>query len=375
MEPFKNAISPELVSLVGQLISRHVDGFDADRFCHNVVNDLESLELKARVARVADALDQALPKDWSTRGSILLSMLHPDVEGGSNSESTQEGLRGWGIWPLTHLVGCSGLGDLEGSLSLLREMTKRGTSEFDVRPFIVADPDKALNIISSWADDENLHVRRLVSEGTRPRLPWSIRLDVLVRDPSPMLPILKRLRDDPSDYVRRSVANHLNDIAKDHPNLVAETAKVWLKDASPDRKKLIRHACRTLIKQGHPKTLEAFGYEEPRVATPSLRILTPSVTLGGTLDFEVELSSNCTRGQRLIVDYVVDHVKANGTRSPKVFKWTTLELQPGASHSLTRSHPMKPITTRRYYAGEHALRLRINGRDFANEGFDLRLNH
>lgn len=186
-----------------------------------------------------------------------------------------------------------------------------------------------------------------------------------------MLPILRALRDDPSDYVRRSVANHLNDIAKDHAALVAQLAHDWMKDASPERVKLVRHACRTLIKQGNASTLTAFGLKPPNIRRPNLQIIQPDVKFGEGVDFEVLLQSTSDGEQRLMMDYVVQFKKANGSLAPKVFKWTTITLQPNEGRTLRRHHAIKPITTRRYYPGKHALSLRINGQDFEQADFNL----
>lgn len=373
MEPFKNEISPALVGLISRLLARHAPGTDTSAFETATLPQLDRLELKQRVALIADVMHDLLPRDPEARRSVLLAMLHPDDEGHANASSTDDGLCGWGIRPLTTVVGRHGLGSLEQSLETLREMTKRGTSEFDVRPFIAADPARALAVIGSWVTDQNVHVRRLVSEGTRPRLPWGMRLHALVEAPSALLPILAELRDDPAEYVRRSVANHLNDIAKDHPDLVARIATDWMEGADKTRVRLLRHACRTLIKQGHSGALAAFGIHSPQIAKPEIRIATPTVLLGNALTFDVNLRSTNAAEQRLIIDYVIHHRKANGTLSPKVFKWTTMTLAPGQALNLTRHHKMKPITTRTYHAGEHLLALRINGKDFGEEYFALKM--
>ena len=373
MEPFKNAVSPELIELTGELLAREVAGIDPKAFAAPLVARLEALELKQRVMMVADALHEALPDDADRRRSAILAMLHPDDAEGWNGSSTLEGLRGWGIWPLTDMIGRYGLGSLGQALETLRELTKRGTSEFDVRPFIAADPDQALAIIAAWVNDPNHHVRRLVSEGTRPRLPWGMRLHDLVANPKPMLPVLQKLRDDPSDYVRRSVANHLNDIAKDHPELVSEVARDWMQNANPNRKKLLRHACRTLIKEGHANTLATFGFARPEIAKPAITVKADTVRFGNALEFETAIRATGKTGQNVILDYIIHHRKADGTLSPKVFKWTTFKLAPGETKHLKKRHVFKPITTRRYYPGTHALSLRINGSDHGYEVFTLEI--
>ena len=371
MEPFKNAISPELVKLTALHLGRQLPAFDQAGFIDPLLERLPSLELKQRVSLVADAIHDVLPSETGKRFRIMKAMLHPDDEKHANQPSTEDGLCGWGVWPLTQVVGRHGLRDFDASLDLLREMTKRGTAEFDVRPFLLHDQQRAIAAMATWVDDSNEHVRRLVSEGTRPRLPWGIRLNALIGDPTPTLPLLQALRDDPSDYVRRSVANHLNDIAKDHADLVANLAQNWMKDASPERAKLIRHACRTLIKQGHAPTLAALGLRPPDIRKPELQIIHPDVAFGNGIDFEVVLQSKSNEEQRLVLDYVVQFRKANGSLSPKVFKWTTITLQPGERRELKRHHKIKPITTRRYYSGRQVLSLRINGHDFNEADFNL----
>lgn len=373
MEPFKNLISKEIVTLCALHLGKQLPEFDELAFTSSILPVLSQLELKQRVKLISEKMLAVLPNDVQQRNAILVGMLHPDKYSHTAAPSSNEGMCGWGVWPLTDVIGQSGLDDFDGSMSALREITMRGTSEFDVRPFIEADPDHALSIVLGWAHDENQHVRRLASEGTRPRLPWGMRLKGLIAEPSQTLPILEVLRDDPSEYVRRSVANHLNDIAKDHPDFVADIAEKWMQGATKDRGKLIRHACRSLIKQGHEKTLAVFGVLPPTIMEPEVSVATDNVILGEKLTFEVTLRSNGTAPQKLILDYVVHHRKANGSLSPKVFKWRQLVLEPGETMKLQRDHAIRPITTRKYYSGQHFLSLRINGHDFGNSRFDLQL--
>lgn len=371
MEPFKNFISDREVGVIALHLSRNLSDFDTDGFQRPLVERLPALELKQRTQLISDAVHSVLPPDIKERNQVLAAMLHPDTLDQATKPSDEQGISGWGLWPLTMVVGQHGLNDFDGSLALLKEMTKRGTSEFDVRPFLDADQDRALETITPWAKDPNIHVRRLASEGTRPRLPWGMQLKQLIADPRPTLPILFAMRDDPEEYVRRSVANHLNDIAKDHPDRIGQLANDWMKDAPKPRQKLVRHACRTLIKQGHPKTLEAFGIRQPQIAQPDIRIETPIVTMGSPVSFTIELTSTIPKPQKMIIDYVVHFQKANGTLAPKVFKWKQLRLDGLTSVTLSRKHAIRPITTRKYYSGAHALSLRVNGQDFGLEPFVL----
>lgn len=371
MEPFKNNMSPELVACIAQHLETHVDQFDRAAFESSIFKDLENLELKARAQLIAEHIHGVLPTDHKSRAKIIRALLHPDTSSGIGGPSDDQGLRGWGIYPLSMVVGQYGLNDFEGSLLLLRELTSRFSSEFDVRYFLLADQERALTIMSEWVNDPDHHVRRLVSEGTRPRLPWGMQLPNLIADPSPTLPLLESLRDDEEEYVRRSVANHLNDIAKDHPDLVANLAKQWMVGASKSRERLVRHACRTLIKQGHPVALAAIGVGPPKVELQRLTVNTPTVQFGDALKFSGQVTSTSKTQQSLVIDYVVHFKKANGKRAGKVFKWKKLSLAAGHTVSLDRSHPIRPITTRRYYDGEQALSLRINGQEFGFAKFDL----
>ena len=216
--------------------------------------------------------------------------------------------------------------EFDAALAVLKEMTKRFTAEFEIRHLLVADQERVLATLAQWVDYPNHHVRRLVSEGSRPRLPWGLQLTRLVADPLPTLPLLKALRDDESEYVRRSVANHLNDIAKDHPDLVAEVAQDWMRGADKKREKLLRHACRTLIKQGNEGALAAFGIEAPQLQQVDLTLESAAVQFGEALVFNAELRSDSPKPQTLIIDYLLHFKKANGKLAAKVFKGTKLCL-------------------------------------------------
>ncbi|WP_395173377.1 hypothetical protein [Roseibium alexandrii] len=218
------------------------------------------------------------------------------------------------------IVSDSGLNDFAASFDLMKEMTKRRRPNLMFGPF-GKRPGKSAFHHEPWTQDPNVHVRRLVSEGTRPRLPWGMRLHRLIEDPSSTVPLLEALKDDREEYVRRSVANHLNDIAKDHPALVSDIAANWLKNATPQREKLVRHACRSLIKNGYEPALRAFGLNAPEIHLADLSIEREQVRFGSSLSFSVALKSTATRSQDLIIDYVLHFRKANGKLAPKVFKW------------------------------------------------------
>lgn len=371
MEPFKNVFSPQLVQCLANHLAVHIANFDRPAFENAILKGLNTLEFKARAQLIADQVHLALPADFADRARILLAILHPDEEDHANQPSDENGICGWGVQPLTMVVGLYGVEDFDRSMQVLKEMTKRSSSEFGIRFFLLADQNRALRLMANWVQDPNRHVRRLVSEGTRPRLPWAMQLPQLIVDPSPMMPILEALRDDTEEYVRRSVANHLNDIAKDHPDSIARLAKNWMRGAEKNREKLVRHACRTLIKQGHPHALKAFGHSAPKIDLQNLVITTPQVVYGGSLKFSAIIQSTTNRPQSLVIDYLVHFKKANCQLAAKVFKWTKLTLSAGENRLIERAHPIRPITTRRYYAGRQGVSLRINGQDYGYEEFDL----
>lgn len=380
IEPFKNWLGRAAICGMADHLARvapdfHETGFDDYGFIAYATYGLDDLELKQRSNRICDALERYLPNDFQTAANILVASLEPssdislsDMETGI----TQQGIRGWPVAPMADYIARRGQHDVALSLGVLKEMTTRSSSEFAIRPFLDNHTQTTLKIITPWCRDDNEHVRRLVSEDTRPRLPWGMRLHQFVKDPAPVVTLLERLRDDPSEYVRRSVANNLNDMAKDHADMVADLAQRWIRDAPPERARLIRHGLRTLIKAGHPGALAALGYGPARIALARFEILTPAITLGGAVEFSLALSSTAKSNQPLIIDYAVHHMRANGRATPKVFKWKTVTLKPGEILNATRRHAIRPITTRRYYPGQHRVEVLINGHVFGGADFDLK---
>lgn len=356
-EPFKTFLNADVVREAARHLARTSDHFRARAFNAEVIPQLEPLELKARAMLIAGALERHLA---------------PDFEDAAAHLERTTALRGWFLWSAGEFVARRGLATPERGLACLRELTPRFTAEFAIRPFLLHHPERTFATLHSWLTHENEHVRRLVSEGTRPRLPWGMQLRALIADPSPTLPLLAALLDDGSEYVRRSVANHLNDIAKDHPGLVADWVEHHLPGASRERTALLRHASRTLIKRGDARILAAWGRGTMLAGQATLAVSPKRITLGDTLTLRATLVSTSAVAQPLTVDYVVHHVKADGRTSPKVFKGWNAELAPHETLVLTRRHAVKPITTRRYYPGRHTVQLQVNGQVVAESHFTLR---
>lgn len=363
-EPLKNLLHTGLVRDMADHIASAAPAFDAARFTHLASDGMDALELMQRAERIRDALVETLPADYAAAAEILRQAL-PQADG--------PGLSGWSLLPVNQFVAQQGLSHFDLSLALLKALTPHFTAEFGIRRFIHAEQERALAEISRWTADANHHVRRLASEGTRPRLPWAMRLPALVREPAPILPILIALLDDPEDYVRRSVANSLNDIAKDHPALVAGFVEQHIGNASVQRRQLLRHASRTLLKKGDAKALANFGFATARRIGAALTLASPAIAFGERLGFSIVVTNGDEAPQRLMIDYAIHHVKANGTLAPKVFKWKQLDLPAGASQTIDKEHPIRAITTRRYYPGTHRVEILINGSVCAAADFDLRM--
>jgi 3-methyladenine DNA glycosylase AlkC len=380
-EAFKHLLNPPLVRAAAEVLQRAADAqglnFDAALFARLACEGLDTREMKARSDHIATALQACLPGDFDAACRLIEAALAPppaeDVPATGDAARLAQGLQGWILWPAGEFVARQGMAQPERALRALHALTQRFTAEFAIRPFIVQHPALVLATLQRWCSDASPQVRRLVSEGSRPRLPWGLRLQALVRDPSPMLPLLQALQDDPSETVRRSVANHLNDIAKDHPGLLADWLETHLPDAPPARRALLRHASRTLIKQGDVRVLHAFGPGQPLRGTATLTVSPAALRLGGALDVCVTLQSGATKPQRLAVDYVLHHVKANGRTTPKVFKGWQLELAPRETRQLQRQHALRPISTRRYHSGLHGVTLQVNGQALAEAQFHLQV--
>lgn len=361
-DALKHLIGAHTVRNTAGVISRAFPEFDAEGFLAFVLPEIDDLELMQRGQRIAEGMGRFLPQDFARAAPILAGSLPARGSGG---------LSGWALLSFNQYIAARGLDHVELALDLLKALTPHFTGEFGIRALIHRDQALALSIISGWVEEPDHHVRRLASEGTRPRLPWAMRLPALVRDPAPILPLLTALIDDPEDYVRRSVANSLNDIAKDHPDLVADFVAGHRPGASPGRLWLLRHASRTLLKKGQAGALASFGFEPLEGVTADLFLATAQVAFPGELRFRIELSNATTRPQKVMLDYAIHHRLKDGRLSPKVFKGKAVTLPPCEGVTIERRHAFRPITTRVYYPGEHRVEILVNGESLATAAFTL----
>jgi 3-methyladenine DNA glycosylase AlkC len=327
---------------------------------------LGPLSLRERSDLLRDALLADLPGDYASFATT--------IRAAQRGEAT---FRGWLIWPVTSAIALKAIregtdGAFDDAMVMLAELTSRLTSEFALRALLDHDIERALPAVRRWTASDDVDVRRLASEGTRAFLPWARRVPALLADPRATLPIIDTLYRDDSEYVRRSVANHLNDLSRNHPDIVVETAAAWLRSPDENTARLVRHGLRTLVKRGDPGALALLGFAPAAdivVDGPTLDSAT--VPFGGSVGFRAAVTNTGPGPARLAIDYIVHHTKANGAQAGKTFKLTTATLEAGEHLDLRREHSFRPVTVRRYYPGPHAIELQVNGAVRGRADFDV----
>ena len=356
-------INPGVVGSLERILAAASPG---SRFTHlaGSAGQVDGLSLRERTDLLSRALLADLPGKYAGTAPIFRRALD------------DANFTGWMIWPVTETAVTLALastetGDFEDCLALLAELTPRLTGEFAIRRLLAADLDRALAVIQGWTAHADWHVRRLASEGTRAYLPWAIRVPEITDRPAATLPILDALYRDPVVDVRRSVANHLNDLARHAPDEVVATAAGWM--AAPDENTpwVVRHGLRTLLKKAHPGALELLGFPPASIAVTPPRLESAAVELPGELAFEFDITNNGQAEARLAVDFVVHYAKANGTLAEKVFKLATPILGPGESRTFSKRHAFRQMTTRVHHPGGHALQLQVNGVRYPPEEFTV----
>ncbi|MEM1443949.1 MAG: DNA alkylation repair protein [Verrucomicrobiota bacterium] len=362
--PFKEWYDRKAAEVLADQLSASKE-FDRATFLSLAVKDLAKLEMQDRVRQFSDAIAAALPSDRAKALRIVRETLPPH-------EGDWDMYRGGRVqWPIGHFIEDYGGDHFEESFAAMIELTKRFTSEFAIRPFLEASPGKVFPRLLALTTDPSEDVRRWCSEGTRTRLPWGRKLHALIADPEPIWPILEALRDDESKYVQKSVANNLNDLAKDHPEAVIARCRAWMKNATPQRSWIVKHALRTLIKDGHPDALAVIGIHPPEKIAVNFRALEDEIRIGDSLTLAAELTSSSDRSQSLVIDFAVHYVRKGNKVSEKVFKWKPLTLEAGESVSLEKRHAFKQTSIRALYPGEHRVEIQINGERLGETSFRL----
>ncbi|MGF0238449.1 DNA alkylation repair protein [Rhodococcus sp. IEGM1300] len=333
-------------------------GFNARAFLKMANAGLADLSIMQRMARVSECLHATLPLSHEASLEVLRA-LAPRLNSGFVSIS------------LPHYVATYGGDAFEQSMDALKYFTAFGTAEFAIRHFLRDDLKRTLAVMHDWSLDESEHVRRLASEGSRPRLPWSFRLQQIQADPTLAAAILDNLKADESLYVRKSVANHLNDITKDHPDWVLDLIEGWSLD-NRHTAWIAKQALRSLIKQGNRRALAIIGAgSKPEVRIIDIKVEPAVIALGQKITLSFTVQSTVEDSQRLVIDYAIDYVKANGSTSAKVFKLKALTLPGNAIEVVSRGQQIKELTTRRHYAGKHAVHVMVNGERLASTAFEI----
>lgn len=351
MEPFKNLFNPTLFRSLADKIKTAWPPLDADGFVRELSLDIDALELKERITRMAVVSRTYLPREYREAVEVLRK-----TASGLGTDKT-------GLFTLfmPEFVARYGIDDVAYSLDALKFFTRFGSSEFAVRPFLLRHFEPTIAAMKEWSRDANEHVRRLASEGSRPRLPWGERLPMVIRDPALTLPILERLKSDESEYVRKSVANHLNDISKDHPDWMLDLVEKWDR-SQPGIAWIVKHACRGLIKAGNGRALSLFGSSGSEgISIENLKIEPREVAIGGRAEITFTVVNTNQVDKKLTIDYAVLYARPSGKPSRKVFKLKTVELPAGARQAIRKQQHFIDVSIRTHFPGPHGIEIQVNG--------------
>ncbi len=364
-ELFKNIYNTTFIKTLSIYLTEVYPKFNGNSFTKAIFDaNWEAKELKERMRHISVSLHEHLTKDFSKDLDIVFTLINTLEKNGIKETSIE-------YMFIPDFIEIYGIEKPAIAVNALEEVTKFTSCEFAIRPFIIKYPETLIPKLLTWASHSNQHVRRLASEGCRPRLPWAMAIPSLKKDPSSILPILNHLKTDSSEYVRRSVANNLNDIAKDNPEIVIALAKKW-KGISTETDWLVKHGCRTLLKQGIPEIMKLFGFGDiKKIKITDFKILTPSVKIGDYLSFSFQLQNTSNTESNLRLEYGLYYQKANGTLAKKVFKISEKIYAANSITTINRNQSFKIITTRKFHLGPHQVSLIINGTELETHNFTL----
>jgi 3-methyladenine DNA glycosylase AlkC len=362
VEPFKNIYNETFFNGFTAVLAKNIKGFDKKGFLQKIYDDTwQSRELKQRMKHIAYTLQEFMPGRYDQDIEKIQTLITALRKNGTTG--------GLEYMIFTEYVEMFGLDHYDTSMEAMEFITQFISCEFAVRPFIHRYPEKAMQQMLKWSQHESLHVRRFSSEGSRPRLPWAMALPALKKDPAPVLPILENLKNDESEFVRKSVANNLNDIAKDNPDTVLSIVKKW-QGISPHTNWIIKHGSRTLLRKAHPQALKIFGLAvSDKIVADKLKLADKSIGIGDTLHFSFSLTNTGNKPVKLRVEYGIDYMKSNGKPNRKLFKITENTYQPGQTYTFKRAQSFRNLTTRKHYAGQHAIAVVINGQELISKKF------
>jgi 3-methyladenine DNA glycosylase AlkC len=364
-EALKNMYNPQFFEALCPFLQESIPGFPCRRFIYKVFNnEWPELELKQRVRHISKALHEFLPDDFPKAAALLKNL---------STRLRRTGFKEQGfacIFIPDYIEVYGGAHPVE-SLEALEEITRLVSAEFAIRPFIINHEQIAMQKMFAWSRHEDHNVRRLSSEGCRPRLPWAMALPKFKKDPSSILPILENLKNDPSEYVRRSVANNLNDIAKDHPSLVLDIAKKWI-GSSDETDWILKHGCRTLLKKGNEAVLTVHGFNSSdRAKVNALNLSRKKIKAGEDLYFDFVIENMEKHSKNFRIEYAIDYITSTGKISTKIFKVSEKTLEPKQPLVFKRKQSFRDLTTRKHYKGQHRLYIIANGKKLQQAEFTV----
>jgi 3-methyladenine DNA glycosylase AlkC len=352
--PLKDLYSPAFYDRLTTALAATIQDFDQALFIKKIFTpEFEFKELKERMKHTTQVLHDFLPDDYPQTITLIKKIIEQLRIQGIGED-------GLAYMFLPDYIETYGIDDLENSVEALEFVTQFVSCEFAVRPFILKYENQMILRMQQWSLHESHKVRRLSSEGSRPRLPWAMGIPFLKKDPTSILPILENLKTDPSEFVRRSVANSLNDIAKDHPQVVLNMAKKW-SGLGAETDAIIKHGSRTLLKQGHADILKHYGLIDAGILLKDFKILTPKIRIGESLEFSFSILNSNPAEQKVRLEYAIYYKKQNGQSTKKVYKISERIYPAGATINIIRKQKFILITTRKFHLGDHQISMIING--------------
>lgn len=376
-ELFKNLYNEQFFDRFTSDLKLVVNDLDARGFVSQIMDaEWENREYKQRTMHIASILKRFLPADYKEAIAKIIELL--DLVKDRLPDFSIIDDKNFGLLTLEYgavldnYVEQYGLDDYETSVKAIEKITQFTSCEFVTHLFIRKYPEAMMRQMLVWSKHEHWGVRRLASEGCRPRLPWAMALPKLKENPAPIIPILENLKSDPSIFVRLSVANNLNDIAKDNPQTVIDLAKKW-KGESEEVDRVLKHGCRTLLKQGNPELLELFGFDTfvKHVRIENFQISTSEVKVGDSLEFGFNLLNGSNNKTKIRLEYGIYYRKANGTLARKVYKISEKEYAGNSTTRIIRKHSFRVVTTRKFHLGLHRVAVIINGSELEKHDFEL----
>lgn len=358
MEPLKEMFNKNFYERLAIEIYKVDKNFHSDNFVSEVTEQIESRSLNQRLRNTSVVLKNYLPKKYGAAVE-LLKTIAPSF----NAHYT--------AFLFPDYIGLYGHENYDLSIETLKYLTQFGSSEFAIREFLKRNFNKTIRVMNKWAEDENYHVRRLASEGSRPRLPWSFKLDEVIKNPKVTKSILEKLNNDEVLYVKKSVANHLNDISKENTDYMLNLISTWNIN-NEHTAWIVKHASRTLIKKGHLQSLAIFDFEKkPKIKIENFELNARKIKIGSVLQFNFTVISEKNNPQKLVIDYIIHYCKKSGVLFPKVFKLKEVMLAPKQTIKVIKKQAFQQLSTRTLYEGNHFIEIKINGKSYIKQSFAL----